>query len=206
MAAKKAGLEIQTPEAVSADATARAIRDDLWVQYERVLRDEKTYTVTGLVQWLLEIGVKCPRTNVHRDRDAIRAEERRVVMAGEKARQTMALFDQAGTSDFLAAGRGVASQLMFEALTQLSPDMLSEMKPIQIIKLIDTFGKFSKNKSEEDLLKAHTAELQQKLDEKKRIADAQAAKLLESKGCKPNIVNQIREIYGLPKLEELSKP
>ena len=202
-AGRQAGLKPATPETVAGDAAARAIRDDLWFEYERRLRDTQTYRLLDVWQWMKDQGAAISQSGVNRDRQALLAKERSLHLAAERAREIVAALE-AGETDLLAAGRLKAGQILWEALSNFSAEALEEMTPGQWLQLMDVLGRLSTAHGQAGLQKAKLADLQRKLDEAKAEADEAAKKLLSDKGIDQKTIDRVRELYGLPKLSEVA--
>lgn len=167
-----AGLKKPTPESVAGDDGLRAVRDAIWEEYERQLRDDKTYTLDAIVDWLRdpERGATAARSSVHRDRLALLARERAVALCAAKARAVLEAATASGEHDTLRGGRVLAGQLLFNALSELSAEALEELSPSQVLKMIETLGYLSKTHAETDLLREKVGEMQRRFDEETRKA------------------------------------
>lgn len=204
LAAEQAGLKEKTAQAAADDDAARQIRDSLWEQYERMLRDTRTYTLKDVRDWLTDKGPNPSRSSVHRDRAALLEKERIVELAVLKANAVLDAAAESGEHDVLKASRVVAGQLLFNCLSGLSSAALEGLKPHQVLRMIDTLGLLSKAHAETDLIRQKLAELQRKLEDEKGKADKAAEKVLTDSKVSRDTINRIRAIYGLPKLEDLA--
>jgi len=171
-AGKTAGLPAagRNPNAVAEDPAARQIRDGLWAEYEIRLRDTQTYTIDELVEWLGGQGAVVGRTSAHRDRDAILAAERSLTLSAARAKGVCEAIDEMDEGDLLRGQRVIAGQLIFNTLSQLTPEALTEMTPTQIIKLMDCGTRLGKSHAETELLNM-------KIDEMAKEAKAETDKL-----------------------------
>jgi hypothetical protein len=172
---------------IATDDEAREIRDGLWEEYERRLRDVASYTLTACRQWLAEHGADVGLSSVHRDRERAMRELRRIEYAAEQARSIIDAAEAEGETDLLRAGRIAASTAIFNALMRLGPDALSELSPRDTLKMFRELAVLSKAHAETDLINARLAELQRKFD-----AEVTAAQQREPDGKLSD--RQIQEI------------
>jgi hypothetical protein len=141
------------PETVAADPEARAVRDGLWAEYERLLRDEQTYTLNAIHKWLAGQGVTIGRASVHRDRRALLAREQSIVLAARRAKAVIEAAKAAGAEEIGVANAKLASQLIFDALSSVSPTALNGLEPAVLIKLMELGGRLLKIDAEAALLR-----------------------------------------------------
>ena len=172
-AAAQADLPERTAEAAAGDDGARQIRDSLWEQYERMLRDTQTWRLEQIGEWLTERGATASRASIHRDRRALLERERVIFLAAARAREILKAASDTGEHDVLRAGRVVAGQMLLSALTNLSSAALEGLRPHQVLRMIDSLGALSKAHAETDLIRQKLTELQRRFDE--QISAAQAA-------------------------------
>jgi len=167
-AGRLAGMEKPTPEAVAEDKEACRIRESVWQQYERMLRDKQTYTISEIVGFWGDAArkVKLGRTSVHRDRLALTEQERRITLVAERARATIEAAGEAGEGGALRGGRLLAAQVIFSALSDLPADALDGLAPKQILKMIHTLGYLSKTDAEATLIAEKVRDLRQRFDKK----------------------------------------
>ena len=204
VAGREAGLDTLDPAAVADDPRARELRDVKWGQFERRLRDTKTYTLKDVREWLADAGIKIGLSSVHRARLYLLEKESRITLAAQKAEAVVKACETAGLKDLLAGGHRLAAQVIFEALADLPSGTLAGLKPGGVVKMIEVFGKLSTAIAETELVAARTRKLQGELDKAKAAADAQAEKVLADSGVDPETINRIRQLYGLPRLEEIA--
>lgn len=165
-------------KAAAEDPAAAPIRDALWLEYERRLRDDKSYSISDVAEWLGEQvaadlashGVKIGRSSVHRDSQAIHAKERVFRLAHEKATALLDGLEDGAEHDVLKSGRMVAAQLLFDALSNLPAAGLEDMTNPQIINMIEVLGKLSKANAETDLINQKLAEARRRFDEQMKAA------------------------------------
>ena len=194
VAAKQAGLKVPAlddpgepddwltavAEKVASSKPACKIRDDLWCDLERRLRDETSYSVSSLMSWVNDLaaehlsdeGVCVGRSSLHRSRVKILEAEKAISLRATLAAAVLDAAGRRGEADVFKAGRILAGQLIFEALDALPVDALDQLKPHQFIGLIDVLGRLSKQHVETDILAAKLTEVRRKFDE--QIAAAQA--------------------------------
>lgn len=193
LAAEQAGLKEKTAQAAADDDAARQIRDSLWEQYERMLRDTRTYTLKDVRDWLTDRKLKVSRSSVHRDRAALLEAERVYELAVHKANAVLDAAAESGEHDVLKAGRVVAGQLLFNSLSSLSSAALEGLKPHQVLRMIDTLGLLSKAHAETDLIRQKLAELQRQFD---REISAAQAKTPDGKLTPAQIAEAKEAIFG----------
>ena len=165
-------------KAAAEDPTAAPIRDALWLDYERRLRDDKSYSIDDVAEWLDEqvaadlasYGVKIGRSSVHRDSQAIHAKERAFRLAHERTKALLDGLEDGAEHDVLKSGRMVAAQVLFEALSNLPAEALEDMTNGQIINTIEVLGKLSKAHAETDLINQKLAEATRRFDEQMKAA------------------------------------
>jgi len=165
-ACKAAGLTgCHSPERAAEDAEARQERDDLWAEYEARLRDTQTYTLDEIRAWLTEQKVNVARTSVHRDRRAIMAYHRSVIVAAENARAICDAIDTGDEADLMRGNRVAIAQLIFNTLGELPPDVMEGITIPQLTKLMNTGTQIGK-------VHAETKILNMKIDEMTKAFDA----------------------------------
>ncbi len=165
-AGRQAGMNRPTAKRVAGDDDARPLRDVIWQEYERMLRDDQTWTLDAILAWLKDPdrGVKVGRSSVHRDRLAILQRERTIALAAAKANAVLKAATESGESDILRGGRLVAAQLIFGTLAELPETALEGMEPAQVLRMVDSLSKLSKAHAETDLINAKLEELRRKFD------------------------------------------
>ena len=84
-AGTRTGMKDPTDEAVAEDPDARAVRDAVWGEYERLLRDDQTYTIDALHRWCKERGCTAGRSSCHRDRRAVLSRDYAITLADGQA-------------------------------------------------------------------------------------------------------------------------
>lgn len=172
-AGRQAGLAHPTASEVAESPEARLLRDGLWAEYEMRLRDTQTYTLPAILAWVRDQGGAASQSSIHRDRFWLQARERALGLAAERARQiAKALTGAGGETDFLAAGRAKASQIIFEALAEFPTEVVDAWKPGQWIALFDVLGRLSTAHEEVALTRTRLAALGEKA---KQAVDAKAA-------------------------------
>jgi hypothetical protein len=212
-AGRQAGLWLPTAQpadeeaavkCVAANDLARETRDQLWTEYERMLADERTYTLDDVVEWLADRKTVASKSSVHRDRWGLLSKERVMQSAAAKSRAIVDAIGAGGEDDLFRATRNVAAQAVLNALLNFDEDTLAGLKAEQAIKLVMAVGKLSTSHAQSDLLAARLSELQGKLEAEKAKADQAAGETLQGVGVDAATIDRIRQIYGLPKLGELA--
>ena len=165
-----AGMKKPTPKAVAENKEAHAIRDSVWEEYERMLRDTQTYSLKAIVEYWADPkrGVRLGHSSVHRDRLALTEQERRITLIAAKTRATIEAAGEGGAGGALDGARLLASQLLFSALGDLSADALGGLTGPQILQMLKTLGYLSKTDAEANLMAEKVREMQQRFD--KQIA------------------------------------
>lgn len=173
-AGRAAGMADPTPDSVSSNDAAREARDALWLQYEMRLTDSRTHTLDNVLAWLMTQGVKVGRTAVFRDRKHILARENAVTLAAAKARAVIDAVSEHAEGDIFAGGRLMAAQLVFNALSDLGPEALTNMTVSQVLKMVDTLSKLSTSHAQAEMIAARLAEMRKQFDDAAEKARAKA--------------------------------
>jgi hypothetical protein len=170
--ARRAERPFATPADVAGDEALRAKRDELWRDYELRLRDVQTYSLNDIVAWLRDLGASVGRSSIDRNRTELLGRERAIALAGERTAEIMKLVQSANAEDLLAGGTKLAAQLLFEALSEMSPAALEDATPAQWLQAIDTLSRLRKASAESDLISARMAALVEARNKVSRAADA----------------------------------
>ncbi len=186
-------------KAAAENDSAHLVRESMWMEYERRLRDDATYTVNDVAEWLGELidkhlrrfPVSIGRSSVYRDSVTIHAKERVIALAGEKTKAFLAALGDAEETDVLRGGRLVAAQMIFDALTNLSAEGITDLTNTQIINMINTLGYLSKTHAETGLIDQKLAALRQAA--KAAVASASAASK-DNKLTRENVYEIIDDI------------
>ncbi len=193
-AGRKAGLAKPTPEKVAADEGAREARDALWREYERLLADSQTYTLSQVIEWLRKQGIAWPsQSSADRDRRAVLSRERRLALTAEKTRRVLEAMKGADESEVMAAARGLAGQHIFEFFLSLPGDALEDLKPGEIIRLFEVAGKLSKAHADVGLIEQRMRELREKFEAKAKGVRAQTK---DGRLTQEQIDEISREVFG----------
>jgi len=169
-AGREAGLRSPTPEAVAKDAAARDLRDALWAEYERVLADDRTYTIEAVRAWLAERGVQASIATVHRNRAREAARWRARELASETARRFLEATGGRSADEVFEAARKRAAQVLFDLFMRLPADALEDLDPAQILRAFEVAGKLGKAHAETEMVAARLAEMQRNFDAQVRKA------------------------------------
>ncbi len=188
-------------EKVANSKRACKVRDNLWCDLERRLRDATSYSVSSLMSWVNDLaaehlsgeGIRVGRSSLHRSRVKILEAEKAISLRAKLAGAVIDAAGRRGEADVFKAGRILAGQLIFEALDALPVDALDRLKPHQFVGLMDVLGRLSKQHVETDILSAKLAEVRRKFEE--QIAAAQA-KTTDGK-LTPEMIQEAKEsIFG----------
>jgi len=172
-AGKAAGMRHPTPKAVAEHPEARERRDLLWADYERVLRDQKTYRLQDVGKWLLERGIKVGLATADRNRQRVLDRDRLLALANQRTREFLEITEGADEGEVFAAARKRAGQLLFDVFLRLPADALEELEPREILKAFEVAGKLSKAHADVGLI-----------EQRMREAGAAARKELDEKAAK----------------------
>ena len=172
-AARDRDLRSSLVNKVADDEAAAARRDELFVEFERRLRDTNGYTLDQILKWFGETYGPLGRASIQRVRAAMLAQESRIRQSAALAK---AFKDAAaeGDGDVTDAAMDRAGQLYFSLLMKLNETSLDDLmaNPKQIIKLIDSLASLQRARKEGQLLDQKIAALQRKFD--REIQSAQA--------------------------------
>ncbi len=178
---KAAGKSSTTPEPIEAAAKAvaeatpvREQRDVLWMEYERMLRDEKTYTQTGVLKWLADHGAKTSTASVNRDSMAVRAATKAMTMRAQLARDMVEMC-KGGETSFLQAARQIVAQKYFDALLNLEPDALEGLTATQVLRMMEAVGAFARDDAATDLSAERLRQMESAFDAQMKELEAKAA-------------------------------
>lgn len=164
-AARQCGLKPATAEAAAENDQAREIRDCLWAELQKRVGDLSTYTIDAIRLWLnADIGVDVGRGSVQRLREQHVAGLAAIRLRAERARQVIDAVGKGGEGDALEAGRAISAQIMFNALAGLDDAALTNLKPAQIINMINSVALLSRQDIETRYRKAQLGELVKKFD------------------------------------------
>ena len=157
----KRSSKVAGTKRVAEDENACRVRDELWMEYERRLRDDQTYKLRDIEAWLTDRDATVAGSSVHRDRTAILAAERAVTLRAQLARRVLEAAGDGAESDVFAAGRVLAGQVIFSALNGMPIDALEELsaEPAKVVKMIEALGKLSKAHADVGLIDAKLAEI-----------------------------------------------
>jgi len=193
VAGKAAGLPAgkRTPAGVAEDPAAAEIRNGLWEEYEIRLRDTQTYTIDDLLAWLRDQGVKVGRTSVHRDRAAIMASERSLVLAAAKAKSICAAVGHMDEGDLARGQRMLSMQLIFNAMSDLPPDVMEGISIPQLIKLMNCGAKITKVHAETEILNMRIEEISRQAKEE---TDKLTAKSADKKLSRSEVYKMIDKV------------
>jgi len=192
--------------AIAADAPPAALeaRDAAWAELETMILDERTYRIRDIVKFLAERwAIKFTRTGVHGLRQRLAEKDRVNRLASLQLKRAFELLEDLPLPELLTGGRKMIGKLILSTLMQSGSGALSELKPGQVVAMMDVFVKLAKTYAETGLIDARTSQLQDKLDAAKAAADRAAQKTLAADGVSEKTIDRIRQIYGLPKLADL---
>ncbi|HOD79967.1 MAG: hypothetical protein BWX88_02681 [Planctomycetes bacterium ADurb.Bin126] len=162
--------------AVAQDVSACQVRDGLWAEYESRLRDHRTYALDDVNRWLAdEHDIRVGRSSVDRDRKRLIAAERVNELACTKIKAAFDLLKDLPASDMFAGGTKLIGQMILSNLINYSAESLEALKPAQIITMMDTFGRLSRDFATTQLTEVRTElarQQQGKFDAEVRKAQA----------------------------------
>lgn len=181
---------------VASTAKARKVRDGLFVDFERRLRDSG-YSGDQVWEWFKSAYGPIARSSIYRARGALRAQESRISEVSEQARAYMKLADEGGAEGVFGAATRRAGQLYFQLLMELTGDDLEGLRarPEKIIQLVDSLGSLQRARAQTNLLNQKLAEMRRKFDEE--IAAAQRRSGRRDKAITPEMLKRVREtVFG----------
>lgn len=164
-AGRQCGMKKPTPLTVAKDDAACDMRDQLWLEYERMHRDGQTYQLDrDIMPWCKAHGVKASKSSVNRDGLRVREGIKAVKLRAELA---SAVMDAAGNSgeDVFKAGRLLAGQMIFESLSSMSVTALEDLAadPAKLLKMIYCLSDLSRANAQTDLLNTKVDEMQRNI-------------------------------------------
>ena len=178
-------------KAVAAAESVREVRDGLWMEYERMLRDGKTYQQLDVLRWLEANNAKTSPASVNRNSMTLRREIDALRMRAELARD-MKEAAASGEGDFLAAARTLTTQHYFLALQNLSPDALADLTATQVLRLLEAVGGYAVNEASADFKRAKIDELTRKTECEMKALAAKAGGAITDEDIKA----ATRSIFG----------
>jgi len=195
-AAEAAGLPAEKlaelTRQVADDRKACALRDKLYVDYERRLRDS-AYSGDQVWQWFAKTYGPIGRTSIYRARAALRANESRIAETAAQAQAFVDLAEAEGADGVFAGATQRAGQLIFQLLYQLRSEDLDTDDPAKIAKILNALGSLQKARVETQLIKAKCDELRRKFD--RQIAAAKG-KTRDGK-LTDEMIDQVRKaVFG----------
>lgn len=193
VAAAQTGLRPASPEACEKDDAGRSRRDVLWAEYDRMLSDEKTYSLRNLRDWLAEQGVHTSMSTVERNRRRLRDERRRRELANARVRDLIEATSGMNAEGLLSAAQKQGLNILFEMLMKMNLDGLQDLKVSSMLRAIELTGYLAKTRAETELSQQRLADL------RKRFDDAVAAKSATRKDGRltADEIGEIRsEVFG----------
>ncbi len=181
---------------VADNPKAVEIRDELFIDFERRLRDSG-YGGDKIWQWFQKTYGPIARSSIYRPRAEYRAQNSRIQEIATEARAYMELAAEEGADGIFDAATLQAGQIYFQLLMSLTGEDLKGIKadPKKIIQLIDSLGALQRSRAQTDLLKQKVAEMTQKFDQ--QIAKAQARSKRGDGSITPEMLQKIRKtVFG----------
>lgn len=135
--------------AVAESTDGLAARIPAWAEYESRLRDHKTYSLKDSLEWLKNTwGITVGQSSVDRDRKRILNAERVNLLANQRLKQSLDLLSDLPDTDLFSGGMRMIGQMILTNLLNYSADTLQNLRPAQIISMMDVFARTSKNYAE----------------------------------------------------------
>ena len=184
VAGKAVGMKHPTPTAVAGNPEAREGRDLLWAEYERVLRDQRTFRLEDVRAWLVEKGVKVSLATADRNRQRVLDRDRLLSLANQRTREFLAITEGADEGEVFAAARKRAGQMLFDLFLRLPTDALEELEPREILKAFEVAGKLSKAHADVGLIEQRMREAGQAA---RKELDAKAAKTKDGRLAREDV-------------------
>jgi len=200
-AAKRAGVKV--PDGgidaqsgfVAKDDAAREARDAAWAEYELMLMDTQTWSLRQIRSWLAdEWGVKVGNSSVDRARRQIRRKQRVNELACARVKAALDCLEHLPVEETFRSGQHFIARMILGTLVNYSEADLADMKPSQVIAMMDTFYRGAKVFGDTELQRQRLAEMQRKFDEAMSRAAGQAA---GAKGLTREKIAEIRKaVFG----------
>ncbi len=150
---------------VADDSDAAKLRDELYLEFERRLRDPG-YTGAKLMEWFEETYCPIGRSSMYRAMGSARANMTRIRESNEIARAYMEITREEGPSGVFDAATELAGEYMFHAFYELNvpldPDTgQPKTKPdmVKVSKLINALAKLQKSRAETEQTEHKTAQM-----------------------------------------------
>ncbi len=181
---------------VADNPKAVEIRDELFIDFERRLRDSG-YGGDKIWQWFQKTYGPIARSSIYRPRAEYRAQNSRIQEIAAEARAYMELATEEGADGIFDAATQRAGQLYFQLLMALNSDDLEGIrsKPEKIIQLIDSLGALQRSRAQTDLLKQKVAEMTSKFDQQVKAAQARSKR--GDGSITPEMLQKIRKkVFG----------
>ena len=179
LAARAARLDRETREklvaAVADSPAAVELRDEMFAEFERRLRDSG-YGGDQVWQWFLKTYGPIGRTSIYRARASLRAQESRITEVAADA-QAYADLAAAEGADAVFDGASLrAGQLMFQLLYMTKAEDFQTTDIGKVAKIITALGKLQKSRAETDMIREKLADVRRKFDAEVKAAQGRKAK------------------------------
>lgn len=126
-----------------------AARQQAWIQYEDRLRDHRTYALDDIRAWLAdEWKVTVGRSSIDRDRKRIIQAEKVNQLSNQRLKSALDMMKDLPDSDLFGGGTRMIAQMILSNLLNYSAESLENLKPAQIIAMMDVFARTSKGYAE----------------------------------------------------------
>ena len=191
VAGKEAGMRRPSAAGVAADDAARERRDLLWGDYERMLRDKKTYTLEALRAWLAERGIRVSLATADRNRQQVLDQDRKWTLVNERMRQFLELSKDSGEGEILGAATKRAGQILCEAFLRMPTEALDAMSPAKILKAFEVAGKLRKAGADVGLIEQRMHEVGQAA---RKELDAKAAKTKDGRLTREDVYETLDRV------------
>lgn len=181
-------------ELVADDSDSAKLRDELYVDFDRRLRDSG-YGGDAVWDWFKETYGPIGRASIFRARAALRAAESRVAEVAADARAYMDLATAEGADGVFGAATQRAGQLIFQLLMELNASDLGadNPDPAKVAKILNALAKLQKARAETDMIRHKLAEIQKEFDEQ---VNAKTKKTSDGK-LSPEAIADIRKaVFG----------
>jgi hypothetical protein len=149
---------------VAENGEACSLRDELWADYERRLRDRTTYTLLDIQAWLATHGVNVGTASVHRDRVPFEKRDKELAAASEGLKSFLADTDGLTEDDLVDAMRKRVGQIYFQSLREQPDSPFGDLKPGELMRLLEGVSEFAKARAAVDYTAQRTAELRKRLE------------------------------------------
>ncbi len=171
-AARKAELSLPDTDDVdkltswiASDPDARSLRNQAWLEYEERIRDDRTYTLRAVAEWLkTEYDIDLSISSIDRDRHRINRKEDAAKMSNQRMSAAMKLIHDSHSEDMFGDGLAFCAQTVLSQLMNFDLTTLTEMEPKDVVALMKLMPQISNAAARNLESRAKLTKLREKLD------------------------------------------